>query len=198
MLSTVSKRSPRVVVPSNVSKAALSNTRVLLLTYQRTGRHYLFTGPQFVYFLKISKNDLPLFLVETFVLLFADDSNFVVSGKPDEVYIILKKVQNAMQIIIECMQVNKMQPNVEKTQMILIGKRLIVKSIGTVTVEVGSTKITSVKQIKSLGLIFDSELKWLEHVKLKARECNSIIWSLFPMQSSISQNNRKLIVNALI
>jgi hypothetical protein len=57
------------------------------------------------------------------------------------------------------MQVNKMQLNLEKKQMILVGKPSIVKSIGTVKVKVGNTKITSVEQIESLGLIIDSELK---------------------------------------
>ncbi len=50
------ERSDTLVVKYNLSKAALPPTRVLLLTYQRAGVHYLFTGPQFVYFLKISKN----------------------------------------------------------------------------------------------------------------------------------------------
>jgi len=91
-----------------------------------------------------------------------------------------------------------MQLNVEKTQMILIGSPAVIKSIGSVSVEVGGHVITSVDKIKSLGLIIDSELKWLDHVKLKTREGNSVLWSLWPMQSSISEFNRKLIVNSYI
>jgi hypothetical protein len=103
-----------------------------------------------------------------------------------------------MQTIIDWMETNKMQLNVEKTQMIVIGTPTVIKSIGNVSVEVGGHTITSVNKIKSLGLIIDSELKWLDHVKLKTRQGNSVLCSLWPMQSSISELNRKLIVNAYI
>jgi len=82
--------------------------------------------------------------------------------------------------------------------MIIIGKPTVVKSLGTVSVKIGKGTITSVNQIKSLGLIIDSELKWLEHVKLKIRDGNYVLWSLYPMQSSFSEMNLKLIVNAYI
>jgi hypothetical protein len=103
-----------------------------------------------------------------------------------------------MQIIIDWMKVNKMQLNVEKTQMILIGNPGVIKSIGNISIQVGDHTITSVNKIKSLGLTIDSELKWVDHVKLKTREGNSVLWSLWPMQSSISEFNRKLIVNSYI
>jgi len=136
--------------------------------------------------------------MEIFALLFADDSNFVISGSHNTIQKILGKVKTTMEIIIEWMNTNRMQLNVNKTQMILIGKPIIIKSIGNVSIKIGDHTITSVNKVKSLGLIIDSELKWLEHVKVKTREGNSVLWSLWPMQSSISELNRKLIVNAYI
>ena len=143
-------------------------------------------------------NDLPLYLKNLFVLLFADDTNFAISGPPERLPMLLEKVKQTMEIIIEWMEINRLQLNVSKTQMILVGKPALVKQIGPVSVEIGSEKITSVNKVKSLGLIIDSELKWVDHVKLKTRESNSVLWSLYPMQSSISNLNRKLIVNAYI
>jgi len=77
----------------------------------------------------------------------------VISGRPDEINSLLEKLQHVMDIIIDWMKINRMQLNVEKTQIIIIGKPGIVKSIGNVTVEIQGNKITSVNKIKSLGLI---------------------------------------------
>ena len=143
-------------------------------------------------------NDLPLYLSNAIVLLFADDTNFVVSGSPSNINVLLQSVRDTMIVIIKWMDRNQLQLNVEKTQMIVIGKPAVVKSLGMVSVLVENTLISSSVKVKSLGLIIDSTLNWVDHVSAKIKNCNSILWCLYPMQSSLSELNRKIIVNAYI
>jgi len=60
-------------------------------------------------------NDLPYHLKKIFALLFADDSNFVITGNHNTILKILKKIKTTMEIIIEWMNLNRMQLNVNKT-----------------------------------------------------------------------------------
>ncbi len=49
-----------------------------------------------------------------------------------------------------------MQLNLDKTQIVIVGKPNIVKSLGVLEVEVRNIKIQSTSECKSLGLIIDS------------------------------------------
>jgi len=89
-------------------------------------------------------NDLPYYLLEIFVLRLKLRDIW----RPDEIDFLLKKLQHVMDIIFDWMKINRMQLNVEKTQIIIIGNPAIVKSIGNVTVEIRGNKITSVNKSK--------------------------------------------------
>ena len=82
--------------------------------------------------------------------------------------------------------------------MIVIGKPSIVKSLGTLSVVIGNTLITSSVKLKILGLIIDSSLSWADHVSTKLKTCNSVLWCLYPIHSSHSELNRKHIVNTCV
>ena len=120
-------------------------------------------------------NDLPIHLTDTFVILFADDTNFVVTDYPSNIDSLLNQVKTTMLRIINCIETNFLQLNVNKTQMIVIGKPSIVKSLGTLSVVIGNTLITSSVKLKILGLIIDSSLSWADHVSTKLKTCNSVL-----------------------
>lgn len=60
------------------------------------------------------------------------------------------------------------------------------------------TTIKPSKSIKILGLIIDSSLEWTEHIQSLTKKCNSVLWSLYPIQKLLTVNNRKEIANAYI
>ena len=74
----------------------------------------------------------------------------------------------------------------------------VVKSIGNLCITINNNNINFVSKVKSLGLIIDSEMNWIDHVNMKTRNCNSILWALYPIQTSLSFYNRKLLVNAYV
>jgi len=89
-----------------------------------------------------------------------------------------------------------MELNIDKTQMVVVGIPRVVRSIGAVTVKVKHIEIKSKNCIKSLGLLIDSELMWAHHIGNVTRNCNSVLWSLYPIQRMLAQVNRKLVLNA--
>jgi len=63
---------------------------------------------------------------------------------------------------------------------------------------VKGTTITTVNELKCLGLTFDSSLNWTSHICDITKRCNSVLYSLYPLQPFLSEVNRKVIVNAFI
>lgn len=143
-------------------------------------------------------NDLPMHIRGAATFLFADDSNFVVSGPPEIIGELLKRVERCMEDVLSWMEQNYLQLNIDKTKMVVIGKPNVIKSIGPVEFTVRGMKILSSETCESLGLIIDSQLNWTHHISRLSRNCNSVLWSLYPMQPLMSQVNRKLIVNSYV
>jgi len=150
------------------------------------------------YLFSILINDLPYHIKEGLTLLFADDTNITISGAPDNIAKLVERVSSCMERVIEWMDSNLMELNIDKTQMVVIGIPRVVRSIGTVTVKVKHIEIKSTNCIKSLGLLIDSELTWAHHIGNVTRNCNSVLWSLYPIQRMLTQVNRKLVLNAYI
>jgi len=130
--------------------------------------------------------------------MFADDTNLKISGPPENIKYIIECLENDLNRIICWMNENNLSLNVDKTQFILIGRPHIVKSIGTVTININNAVIHSATSLKCLGLIFDDSLDWTNHITDKVRKCNGILYSLYPIQNIINETNRKIIINTKI
>ena len=143
-------------------------------------------------------NDLPAHLHGAFSVLFADDTQFSLAGSPKDIPELLSRVKQCLFTVLNWMESNHLQLNLEKTKMVVIGKPHVVKSVGKLEIQVRDMKISSSESCECLGLIIDSELSWTNHVSRLTRNCNSVIWSLYPMQTLISQTNRKLLLDSYL
>jgi len=143
-------------------------------------------------------NDLPYHIIDALTLLFADDTNAVISGPPSDICKLLNRVELCLEKILDWMDINLMELNLTKTQMVIVGAPRIVKALGTLSVKVKDIVITSTRSIKSLGLLIDDELSWAHNVNNVTKRCNSILWSLYPIQHMLTTYNRKIIINAYL
>ena len=80
--------------------------------------------------------------------------------------------------------------------MVVIGKPNVVKSVRKLKVHVRDMTISSSDSCECLGLIIDSELSWTQHVSRLTRNCNSVLWSMYPIQNLITQANRKILLDS--
>jgi hypothetical protein len=81
--------------------------------------------------------------------------------------------------------------------MVVIGILRIVKSMGPIAVKVKHNENKSTACVKSLGLYSDSQLNWAQRIGSVTKNCNSILWSLYPIQRMVTQANRKLVMGVL-
>ena len=121
-----------------------------------------------------------------------------VSGNPKHVSELLSRVRQCLETVLQWMESNHLQLNLNKIELVVVGSPNIVKSIGTLNVQVRDIKISCSDNCECLGLIIDSELSWAHHVSRFTRNCNSILWSLYPIQNLISQVNRKILLDSYL
>jgi len=66
-------------------------------------------------------NDLPLCIKNSLCILFADDNTLSISGPPDSIAVILNKLKEDMLNVIEWTINNRMELNVDKTNLMVVG-----------------------------------------------------------------------------
>lgn len=91
-----------------------------------------------------------------------------------------------------------MEINEKKTQIMLVGHPKYTRKIGNISIKLGNTTVTSVSEIKCLGLHIDCNLNWTQHVNSVVKKCNSKLWALYPIQNLLNVSNRTLLVNAYV
>jgi len=101
------------------------------------------------------------------VYLYADDSKIFRYIKDEKDAISL---QNDLCFIVEWINRNILKLNIDKCKVI---------SYGRVTCkydyEIKNTKLERIDKIKDLGVVFDSRLKFADHIKEKVKKANSIL-----------------------
>src|SRR6266568_3638544 len=97
-------------------------------------------------------NSLPSHIADALVIIFADDTNAVLSSTYDKLNDLLTKTINCILQVKHWMKCQFLALNVDKTKLMVIGKKYHVKKIGKISINVEGEVINSVESIKSLGL----------------------------------------------
>jgi len=77
--------------------------------------------------------------------MFADDTDFSISGSPKLISQLLSRVVNCIESVLRWMETNHLQLNLDtdKTKMVISGKPHVVKAIGPLEIKVRDMKITT-------------------------------------------------------
>ena len=107
-------------------------------------------------------NDLPNISKSLYSIIFADDTNFFISGKNTQD--LVTKMNTELIEIVKWLQCNKLSLNIDKTKfMIFSPKRQ--KSILSNRVKINGKELEQVSEIKFLGVILDCKLTWSSHIQ---------------------------------
>jgi hypothetical protein len=143
-------------------------------------------------------NDLPLVVRFCICILFADDTQLFIAGKPNQLKSIIRKLEEDLRRINTWMNDNGMKLNVLKTQVVVLGNAHNVAKIGTITLQIDDTTVTSQETLKSLGLTIDAKLSWLDHINKLSRSFHLSARSLYPLRSLLTDEQFRSIFNACV
>ena len=92
-----------------------------------------------------------------FFILFADDTNLIISGK--NLKILFNTLNDELKKVVDWLSANKLSLNVKKTHCIIF--RLYKKKIDcNLKLLINSVEIRQVESTKFLGIIIDQNLTW--------------------------------------
>jgi hypothetical protein len=94
-------------------------------------------------------------------ILFADDSNLIVNGK--SLAELELQITQDMPHLISWLRTNRLSLNLQKTHIMIFGKKLAGRE-NSINVVVEGTTIYIVTHTKFLGLILDNSLSWKHHL----------------------------------
>jgi len=143
-------------------------------------------------------NDLPNHVKNSMTVMFADDTSLVISGKPEELFSIICKLEDDLSSVNSWMNVNNLELNESKTQMLVVAKPNILKKLGDVSVKINCFPVARVKQLKILGVILDDKLDFILHAKDVSKKCYAALFSLFPLKRLLSYESRLKLINSQV
>lgn len=132
------------------------------------------------------------------VILYADDTTLIISCYPWEVFKTIELLEFDIANIIKWLNVNFLEINPSKTEVIVLGTPIKVKRIGTIRVKVGGLIIESQECVKILGCLIDNTLSFKNHVKFMTRKCYAQLSPLFTLRPVISEENMIILIKGLV
>jgi hypothetical protein len=122
-------------------------------------------------------NDLPDHIKNSFTIVFVDDSNLLISRPFDQLSLILDKLQSDLNSVHDWMNENRLKLNLCKTVFMVVASPHQLSQLPHIKLQINSTAIKRVSEIKFLGVIFDDGLSWSSHTKKVIRACNCALYS---------------------
>lgn len=130
-------------------------------------------------------NDLPDCIIALLVVLFADDSSFLIAGRSFEE--LSANISAVVKMFVDWCRRNGLIVNLEKTVCIHFGlKNMVANPIVSTQEELS---IMSTESTKFLGVQIDRNLRWTEHTDIVCKKLSSAYYALnkiknlFPLQS---------------
>jgi len=143
-------------------------------------------------------NDLPLVVRYCICILFADDTQLIISGYPKDLKSMIAKLEEDLKNILTWMKQNGMKINIKKTQLLVLGTPHNLSRLPEIKVHFGDSIITNQETIKSLGLTIDGKLAWLDHINKLSRSIHLTARSLYPLRTIFTTHQFLTIFNACI
>ena len=129
------------------------------------------------------------------IILFADDTNLLFSHEdPSE---LSQNIDVHLLKISDWFRVNQLSLNIEKTKFIHFCKRGRNRAC-PVKPQINGQYIKQVKHINFLGVIFQDNLLWNEHIQFKSDKISKVISILYRIKKFVPTGILKHIYNALI
>ena len=116
----------------------------------------------------IYMNDLPNFVKDSNISVYADDTGL--SSKISSALEINSELLPDCLKVCDWLKANKLSLNIAKTEYMIIGTSQKLMQLGAIPkIKVNNTLLNRVPYTKSLGLIIDETLSWVNHI-----ECISV------------------------
>ena len=131
-------------------------------------------------------------VVKNKLLLYADDSGILVSGK--DISHVEKLLTESLGLVSQCLIDNKLSLHLGKTESILFGSKYKIKSNPNLNVTCNSSVIEPTTNVKYLGATLDQSLYFDSMACSVLKKANARLKFLYRKKEYLTQHAKKLLV----
>ena len=129
---------------------------------------------------------------------YADDTQIYLSFHPQSAEEAYRQVENCVDEVAKWMQTNMLKLNQDKTEMLLIGSKQMLKNVPPQLLHVGSTQCESSGSVKNIGVIFDEKLSMREHILATCKSANFHIRNIRRIRKHLTREACEQLVHAFV
>ena len=129
---------------------------------------------------------------------YADDTQLAVFGRPRNSAIAVTRIQQELTAISLWLGKNGLKFNEEKTQLIVIRTKQILRNLPPITVNFIGANVTGSPTVKNLGVTFDQNLTFADHVTDVTRRCTGVLSGLSHCRRALPGETLIPLVQALV
>ena len=141
---------------------------------------------------KIFINDLPSAVTSSTIMMYADDTTLYHSCV--DVGDLQQALSADLQSLAAWLKSNTLKINVQKTQLLLLGRRSGAWELERVRISLNGTEIRHQDQVKYLGVMIDRQLTWKQHISCIRQRC----FQINRLRRSLSWKLRKQLYLSLV
>ena len=129
---------------------------------------------------------------------YADDTQVLVSGSPQNVSVITSRLQEALCRLAEWFSRNRLALNVSKSQVIAFGSKVVLRRIDLKSIDICGATMPVKSSILSLGVTIDICLTWNEHIGIVISKCMGMLIRLSLLCQMMHAKVIVLLINTLV
>ena len=135
----------------------------------------------------IYANDLSLYVDNSKIVQYADDTQIFLSGPPRDLNNLISSMENDLAQLSHWFSHNGMKINASKTQFIVLGSQQIIRRLPPITLNFMNTAMTGSSSVKNLGVLFDQCMTFNDHVDDVTRRCTGMMRGLSHTRHSVTE-----------
>ena len=128
--------------------------------------------------------------------LYADDTVMIIAEKSAE--ILENKLNIELSKAENWLSNNKLTLNIRKTMYMVFGNKRKLNRLKELNIQIGTEKIKRTEIYKYLGVYFDSQLSWKEHVKITCAKAGVKLRKIERALPHLTFHTKKLLINSLV
>ncbi len=126
---------------------------------------------------------------------YADDTQLYRSFRPDDPTV-AARISGCLADISAWMKEHHLQLNLAKTELLVFPATPTLQH--DFTIQLGSSTITPSASVRNLGVIFDDQLTFKEHIAKTARSCRFALHNIRKIRPFLTEHAAQLLVQALV
>ena len=144
-------------------------------------------------------NDLPQHILDGLLVIYADDTQILLTGDIDKINELIKRAENVLSAASEYFNANGLLLNENKTQIIFFGSRQYISRIPeNISLKFNNIMLKPTNQVKNLGVFMDSNMTFQVHIDELRKKVTGTLLYLNRICDNFEPECRVLVVQSLV